>query len=385
MSTSEKKHTLEDEEMQRVSKQLEVDEEHNEESVSSTPSRDPGAVSVIAGHYNSLEQQGLEARSKSRIFYMRNFNNWIKSVLISSYLTKVQDKKMHGQPVKVLDIGCGKGGDLMKWKAGRISHLLCADVADVSVEHCKQRYNDLKSKSDGRRGSSSMFSAEFIHADCTKEKLRKKYQDPSIKLDLVSCQFAFHYCFESLQQADTMLCNVAECLAVGGFFIGTIPDANEIVKRQIKAGHKGFGNSVYNITFECSTEPSSSLPLFGAKYNFHLEGVVSCPEFLVHFPTFVRLAEKHGLKLICKETFGQIFKKHCKSSGFLLQKMQALETYSSAQTKDLLGDPDTEYNHGKSYLDDQGKPDDKLGTISKDEWEAISIYLAFAFEKVKDV
>ena len=26
-------------------------------------------------------------------------------------------------------------------------------------------------------------------------------------------------------------------------------------------------------------------PLFGAKYDFHLEGVVDCPEFLVHMPT----------------------------------------------------------------------------------------------------
>lgn len=30
-------------------------------------------------------------------------------------------------------------------------------------------------------------------------------------------------------------------------------------------------------------------PLFGAKYNFHLEGVVDCPEFLVYFPVFEKL------------------------------------------------------------------------------------------------
>lgn len=31
-----------------------------------------------------------------------------------------------------------------------------------------------------------------------------------------------------------------------------------------------------------------SFPIFGAKYNFHLEGVVDCPEFLVFFPTLVK-------------------------------------------------------------------------------------------------
>jgi len=52
-----------------------------------------------------------------------------------------------------------------------------------------------------------------------------------------------------------------------------------------KAGGKSFGNSVYNIDFEHEYPDGVTPPLFGAKYNFHLEGVVDCPEFLVHFPT----------------------------------------------------------------------------------------------------
>jgi hypothetical protein len=39
--------------------------------------------SVVATHYNTLEERGLAERCKSRIFYLRNFNNWIKSMLIS--------------------------------------------------------------------------------------------------------------------------------------------------------------------------------------------------------------------------------------------------------------------------------------------------------------
>ena len=39
--------------------------------------------------------------------------------------------------------------------------------------------------------------------------------------DIVSCQFAFHYCFESLEQAECMIRNAAERLKPGGFFIGT--------------------------------------------------------------------------------------------------------------------------------------------------------------------
>ena len=37
---------------------------------------------IVAKHYNDLKESCLEDRIKSRIFYLRNFNNWIKSVLI---------------------------------------------------------------------------------------------------------------------------------------------------------------------------------------------------------------------------------------------------------------------------------------------------------------
>ncbi len=33
--------------------------------------------------YNNLQEHGLQRRDESKIFYLRNFNNWIKSTLIS--------------------------------------------------------------------------------------------------------------------------------------------------------------------------------------------------------------------------------------------------------------------------------------------------------------
>jgi hypothetical protein len=56
-------------------------------------------------------------------------------------------------------------------------------------------------------------------------------------------------------------------------------------KRQQTEGDS-FGNEIYKVEFQCDTKPP--FPLFGAKYSFHLEGVVDCPEFLVHFPTLVK-------------------------------------------------------------------------------------------------
>ena len=74
------------------------------------------AGSVVASHYNNIEEKGLKERSKSRIFYMRNSNNWIKSFLISYCLKQIRDRQVDGYPISVLDLGCGKGGDLLKWQ-----------------------------------------------------------------------------------------------------------------------------------------------------------------------------------------------------------------------------------------------------------------------------
>lgn len=111
---------------------------------------------VVATHYNLIEEKGLDERSKSRIVYMRNFHNWIKSMLINEYLTKIKDlKRQHNPPIRVHDMCCGKGGDLLKWKKGNISHLICSDIAEVSLEHCKQRYDDMKQRSRNERGIST--------------------------------------------------------------------------------------------------------------------------------------------------------------------------------------------------------------------------------------
>ncbi|KAK2714982.1 hypothetical protein QYM36_009840 [Artemia franciscana] len=39
-------------------------------------------ASTVANFYNNREEKGIESRTESQIFYMRNFNNWVKSVLI---------------------------------------------------------------------------------------------------------------------------------------------------------------------------------------------------------------------------------------------------------------------------------------------------------------
>lgn len=54
--------------------------ENNEEEVEarSTQSSNYDNSAVVAKHYNQLQEKGLAERFNSKIFYLRNFNNWVK-------------------------------------------------------------------------------------------------------------------------------------------------------------------------------------------------------------------------------------------------------------------------------------------------------------------
>ncbi|XP_055952591.1 mRNA cap guanine-N7 methyltransferase-like isoform X2 [Argiope bruennichi] len=334
---------------------------------------------IVAQHYNKIEEKGLEERKQSRIFYMRNFNNWIKSMLIKEFTEKIryEEKKY------VLDIGSGKGGDLLKWKKGNIDYLVCADIAETSVEQCQQRYVEMKERHKRQRERGYCFDAEFITADCTKERLKDMYKDSNIEFNIVSCQFAFHYCFESITQARTMLQNISECLKPGGYFIGSVPDAYDIRRRLEDASDCCFGNDVYTVTFPSKEQPK----LFGAKYDFHLEGVVDCPEFLVYFPALLKLAKEVDLELLYCKRFEDYYeeKRKIQEGQFLLTKMQALETYPPMHDNQKLMGCDDDYFAAQQKIKDllaEKEPEPiYVGTLSQAEWEVFCMYCVFAFVK----
>ncbi|KFM66263.1 mRNA cap guanine-N7 methyltransferase, partial [Stegodyphus mimosarum] len=327
---------------------------------------------IVAQHYNQIQEKGLEERKQSRIFHMRNFNNWVKSMLIKEFAEKLKKEGNESKKKYALDIGSGKGGDLLKWKKGGIDYLVCADIAETSVEQCQQRYIEMKERHKRQREKGHCFDAEFIATDCTRVRLKDLYKKPDIQFDIVSCQFAFHYCFESLTQARKMLQNVSECLKPGGYFIGTLPDAYDIMRRLEEAEDLSFGNDVYSVTFPSKERP----PLFGAKYDFHLEGVVDCPEFLVYFPAFVKLAEEVDLELLFCTRFEDYFEDRCKiqEGQFLLTRMQALETYPPFGRSQKLMGCDDEYYHAEQKVKSLLKDHDQsvhVGTLSQSEWEVV--------------
>lgn len=184
------------------------------------------------------------------------------------------------------------------------------------------------------------------------------YLDEDHMFDLVSCQFAIHYAFDSETRVRQLLQNVTERLRPGGFFIGTTPDANVLVRKLRATDGLEFGNQVFKISFDeafASKRFSRGNP-YGIRYFFTLaDNVVDCPEYLVHFPSFEKLALEYDLELELLCNFHDFF-----------------EEFKSEQYKEF-----RELMFTMRVLDAHG-------TIPVDQWDAIYLYTAFAFRKKGD-
>ncbi|KAG2677965.1 hypothetical protein I3760_12G121300 [Carya illinoinensis] len=298
----------------------------------------------VADHYSARTNQTLEERENSPIIHLKKLNNWIKSVLIQLYAR---------QGGAVLDLGCGKGGDLIKWDKAKVGYYVGVDIAEGSIEDCRTRYNG--DADHHQRRNKFTFPARLICGDCYEIHLDKVLADDS-PFDICSCQFALHYSWSTEARARRALANISSLLRPGGTLIGTMPDANVIIKKLREADGLDFGNSVYWIHFdeEFSEKKFKSSKPFGIKYKFHLEDAVDCPEWIVPFHVFKSLAEEYDLELVFAKNSHEFVHEYIKKSEYvdLMRRLGAL-----------------------------GDGNQDQSTLSQDEWEAAYLYLAFVLKK----
>lgn len=386
------------------------------------PNRQRRITDVVRQHYNNVPERGRDWRTRdSKIKGLRVFNNWIKSCIIQRYSPDEDHTpgsreagRSSGKELLVLDIGCGKGGDLNKWQQAPqpIQLYVGLDPADVSIDQAKDRYRALSSRGGrggrgGHRGRPSrLFDARFRVKDCYGESIEDVdiiHQvgfDPSPMnrrgFDVVSMMFSMHYAFESEKNARIMLRNVAGALKKGGRFIGCIPNSDVLGEHVRKFNEKAaekraakeaaaaaegsttpppaaepedgeleegeaeptaeWGNHIYRVRFPGKTPDDGVFrPAFGWKYNFFLdEAVEEVPEYVVPWEAFRALAEDYNLELQFHRTFPEIWEaeKDDADLGPLSERMGVRE------------------RGGGPLL------------VSDEEMEAASFYVGFCFYKV---
>ncbi|EEH38471.2 mRNA cap methyltransferase [Paracoccidioides lutzii Pb01] len=342
--------------------------------------KDRGVHDVVRQHYNAVPERGREWRkTDSRIKGLRSFNNWIKSTVIQKFspdedfLSRTSGKNWaDAEPAEekkllVIDIGCGKGGDLGKWQQAPqpVDLYVGLDPAEVSIEQARERYISMKSGKGriGRRGH-PLFHAEFYPKDCFGEWVgdipivQRVGIDGSVGpggsmmaarwggggFDIVVSMFSMHYAFESEGKARQMLHNVAGLLKKGGRFIGVGPNSDILSTKVVEFHEKKkqqeaataaaaakldeggeredgeveetpmtvpeWGNNIYRVRFPGETpEDGIFRPAFGWKYSYFMEEAVEeVPEYVVPWEAFRALTQDYNLELQYRKPFLDIWK-----------------------------------------------------------------------------
>lgn len=179
---------------------------------------------------------------------MRSFHNWMKSIIIYTYChATYQNNKL----LSVLDIGCGRGGDIMKFYYPRGVKFYVGIDPDLQGLQMKgdgaiSRYENLKKQ----HPNFPKFS--FIHADATAElslskqeqvlggmgqanrKLMEQYfpndKNKRTKFDVISAQFSMHYMLKDDQSWNTFCENINNHLKPGGYMMITLFDGNRVME-----------------------------------------------------------------------------------------------------------------------------------------------------------
>lgn len=202
----------------------------------------------------------MDERQNSYFYNMRKFHNNIKRSMYNKY----------AKNKSILDLACGKLGDLHKWKSCNVNRVIGYDINSESIKEGKKRLLEYPKKFQDKIMLNVL--------DLTKESIVL-----SEKVDVVSCMFAFHYFILDL---DIILKSIKNNLKKGGYFIGCCFDGDK-VKNRLKGN---FDDLNFNI--KCIESKSISVLL--------KETVLDTPEneYLVDFKEICIKMEKYGLKLI---------------------------------------------------------------------------------------
>lgn len=333
----------------------------------------------------------------------RNFHNWIKSNLIYTYCSykNVLDNsdKMYKKQMFILDIGCGRGGDIMKFYHSRVKSYVGLDPDSYGIHFATDgaisRYNRFKTKMPN---CPKMF---FMTADAkallnyedqlkVQVQMNKKNEDllvkffgktdndrPDISFDVITCQFAVHYFFENDTTITNLCENINRYLDENGFMILTTVDGETI--NNLFNKYNGSISSTYitpegdeKLFFEMKRKYDKTDDIFrtGLPLDIHISTIseegVYITEYIVDKNYIEKiLYDKCGMVLVETDLFLNVYNNH---KSFFDESADNEET---AQTKKF-------YMKVKKFYD-------MTDNVNVASMKLSQLYRYYVFQKVKQV
>jgi hypothetical protein len=259
---------------------------------------------------------------------MRDFHNlFVKRALIQGASKKGNI---------LIDFACGKGGDLPKWISAELS--FCFGI-DISKDNIENRLNGACARYlNFRKTTKKMPYALFVHGnsglnirsginmfDSKSNEITKTIFGladasdigPAVErqksraingFDVGSCQFAIHYMFENKKMFYNFIRNVAECVKLNGYFIGTCYDGQTVFNMlRKKAEGESIeryvqGKKIWSIIkqYDSTTfEPDETS--LGYKIDVYQDTInQTFSEYLVNFKFLTDTMSKYGFELVTR-------------------------------------------------------------------------------------
>ena len=262
---------------------------------------------------------------------MRGFQNWIKSILIYTYcqpFKKTFDSKP--QKASILDIGCGRGGDIQKMYHARVGDYVGIDPdyegLFSATDSAVSRYNFLKSKFPdyGKMVYIQADASLPLKSNVQSKKLTNmtqdnknnidKYFSGKYKFDMITSNFVIHYLFDTPESVNNLIDNIKNYLNVGGYIVLTLFDSNEVLKllgdkdtyTAYYTDDNGEKLKLFEITKKFQgafkDEPGQTIDVY---MKWLSEAVL--PENLVSPKLMTKTMEKAGCRLVDSDVFSNLF------------------------------------------------------------------------------
>ena len=275
-----------------------------------------------------------ETRSKSLTINLQNYHNrYIKNErLLKTVVNLLRETHGLGYDISLLDLACGKGGDIFKWKKNNIKDCVGIDISSDNIKNSGDgawvRYGRMKAKST---------NVPVIVFDTLNTSLNLRTNIPSIfnvsrKFDIISVMFALHYFFKDISTLDGFITNVTDNIKSGGYLIGACFNGSKIYEdfgESSSLEYTSGGQTLLKIDKQYSGDKTfnadaTSLGL-QIQVDMYTIGTVN-KEWLVNFDYFESRLAVHGINRVELTNFEDI--------GLLpleLKKLLKLKTMTSVE------------------------------------------------------
>ncbi len=302
----------------------------------------------------------------------QNFHN----LVVKMGLIKETAPKPGG---KLLDLACGKAGDLSKWSNAKYGSVVSIDIDKKCLEYAVNYYDNYKNNKPEVifiwGDTSRLIFPNYVAAMNNEAKIKMKDSLPSKYIfDVVSIQFCLHYYLENEIKLRTLLQNINDNLKIGGYLIGTSFDGERVVEalknKKLLEG-KMNDKLIWKITKLYKggifNSPRSQ---YGKEVDVYVSSInMTHKESLINFEFLNKMMEEYGLTKVKITEFAEIYEKMNKSnnSGKVSQMSDTEKDFSFLNStfifKKVSNTSDMVYKKLQMLIDKEGIKNSGIKTI----------------------